>query len=154
MANTYAQIYTRIVFAVQGRQSLIHPEHKVEIYKYLTGVVRNKEQKLIAINGVSDHVHLLIGLKPDVALSDLTRDVKACSSKFINERRWIRGRFRWQEGFGAFSYSHSQLDSVIRHIQYQEQHHQRATFREEYLNLLRKFDIRFGEWYVFDFIED
>lgn len=109
---------------------------------------------MIAINGVSDHIHLLIGLKLDVALSDLVRDVKACSSKFVNEKRWIRGRFRWQEGFGAFSYSHSQLDSVIRYIQHQEQHHQRATFREEYLNLLRKFDIGFSKEYAFDFIED
>jgi REP element-mobilizing transposase RayT len=108
---------------------------------------------LIAINGVSDHIHLLIGLKPDIALSDLVRDIKSSSSKVINEQRWVRGQFHWQEGFGAFSYGHSQLDSVIRYIQRQEQHHQRRSFKDEYLTLLRKFDIAFREEYVFGFIE-
>src|SRR5258706_5016550 len=113
MANTYTQIYIQVVFAVQGRESLIAPSHKEEIYKYLTGIVRQQGQKLIALNGMPDHLHLLIGLKPDMALSDLVRDVKASSSKFINEQGWFRGKFHWQEGFGAFSYGHSQLTSVI-----------------------------------------
>jgi REP element-mobilizing transposase RayT len=154
MANTYTQIYIQVVFAVQGRQSLIRPEHKEEIYKYIAGIIRNKSQKLIAINGVSDHVHLLIGMKPDIALSDLVRDIKASSSKFINENRLIKGRFQWQEGFGGFSYGHSQLDSIARYIRNQEEHHQRRSFRHEYLTLLRKFDITFKDEYVFDFIED
>ncbi len=114
MANTYAQIYLQVVFAVQGRQRLIQPAFKEEVYQYITGVVTNQGQKMLQINGVADHTHLLIGLKPSIALSDLVRDIKAGSSKFINEQDWICGKFHWQEGFGAFSYGHSQLDTVIR----------------------------------------
>jgi putative transposase len=154
MANTYTQIYIQIVFAVQGRQCLIEPDHKEEIYKYITGIVTNQGQKLLQINGVADHVHLLIGMKPNIALSDLVRDVKAGSSKFINEKRWIKGKFNWQEGFGAFSYGHSQLDQVIQYIRDQEKHHQQNSFKNEYLTLLRKFDIAFEDKYVFNFIQD
>jgi len=154
MANTYTQIYIQVVFAVQGRQCLIEREHKEEIYKYITGIVTNQGQKMLQINGVADHVHLLIGMKPNIALSDLVRDVKAGSSKFINERRWIKGRFNWQEGFGAFSYGHSQLGQVIQYIRDQERHHQQNSFKNEYMTLLRKFDIAFEDKYVFDFIED
>lgn len=154
MANTYTQIYLQVVFAVQGRQCLIRPEHKEEIYKYITGIVTNQGQKLLQINGVSDHVHLLVGLKPNIALSDLVRDVKTNSSKFINEQRWVAGKFNWQEGFGAFSYGHSQLDKVIKYIANQEAHHQQRSFKQEYLGFLRKFDIAFEDRYVFDFIED
>jgi REP element-mobilizing transposase RayT len=154
MANTYTQIYIQIVFAVQGRLSLIKPEHKEELNKYITGIVSNQEQKLIAINGMPDHMHILIGMKPNVALSDLVRDIKANSSSFINKKRWVMGKFNWQEGFGAFSYSHSHLDTVIRYIQNQEQHHGKNSFKNEYLTLLRQFDIAFEEKYVFDFIED
>ena len=105
MANTYTQIYVHVVFAVEGRQNLIRPEHNDELQKYITGIVSGQKQKLIAINNMPDHVHILIGLKPDIALSDLMRDIKAGSSKFINEKRWVVGRFEWQEGFGAFSYA-------------------------------------------------
>jgi putative transposase len=154
MANTYSQIYIQIVFAVQGRQCLIQPDHKEEIHKYITGIVTRQKQKLLQINGVSDHVHLLIGLKPNIALSDLVRDIKADSSKFINERRWVKGKFHWQEGFGAFSYGHSQLDRVIQYIRDQEKHHLQNSFKHEYLALLHKFDIAFEDKYVFDFIED
>jgi len=154
MANTYTQIYIQVVFAVQGRQCLIQPEHKEEIYKYITGIVTNRDQKMLQINGVADHLHLLIGLKPSIALSDLVRDIKAGSSKFINDNHWVRGKFAWQEGFGAFSYGHSQLDKVIGYIRDQEIHHQQSSFKHEYLALLRKFDIAFEDKYVFDFIED
>jgi putative transposase len=154
MANTYTQIYLQVVFAVQERQCLIRPEHKEEIHKYITGIVTNQGQKLLAINGVSDHIHLLIGMKPNIALSDLVREIKASSSKFINEQRWIKGKFHWQEGFGGFSYGHSQLDQIIRYIQNQEKHHQQDSFKNEYLTLLRKFDIAFEDKYVFDFMED
>ncbi|HZS03892.1 MAG TPA: IS200/IS605 family transposase [Blastocatellia bacterium] len=154
MANTYTQIYIQVVFAVQGRQCLIQSAHEEEIHKYITGIVTNQGQKMLQINGVADHVHLLVGLKPNIALSDLVRDIKAGSSKFINEQRWIRGKFNWQEGFGAFSYGHSQLDQVIQYIRDQEKHHQQNSFRHEYLTLLRKFDIAFEDKYVFDFIED
>src|SRR4051812_1310057 len=104
MANTYTQIYVQVVFAVSGRENLILPEHKEELHKYVTGIVSKQGQKLIAINSMTDHVHLLVGLKPDMALSSLVREVKSGSSRFINERRWLRGKFYWQEGFGAFSY--------------------------------------------------
>jgi REP element-mobilizing transposase RayT len=114
MANTYTQIYLHVVFAVEGRQSLIKPEHNDELQKYITGIVSGQKQKLIAINNMPDHLHLLVGLRPDAALSDLVRDIKANSSRFIREKNWVPGRFSWQEGFGAFSYSHSQLGTVVR----------------------------------------
>jgi putative transposase len=153
MANTFSQIYIQTVFAVNNRQSLIKPEFKEDLYKYVTGIVTNQGQKLITINGVADHVHLLIGLRPAMALADLVQEIKADSTNFINKKRWVRGRFSWQEGYGAFSYGHSQLDTIIRYIQNQEKHHSRRTFRDEYLTLLRKFDIAFKEKYVFEFIE-
>jgi REP element-mobilizing transposase RayT len=153
MANTYSQIYIQAVFAVDGRLSLIQPEFKEELYKYITGIVTNSRQKLIAINGMSDHVHILIGLKPAMALADLVRDIKADSSNFINKKRWVRGRFSWQEGYGAFSYGHSQLDTIISYIRNQERHHHRRTSKDEYLVWLKKFEVPFEEKYVFKFIE-
>jgi putative transposase len=149
MANTYTQIYIQIVFAVQGRQSLIQAERNDELQKYITGIVTNQGQKLIAINNMPDHMHILIGQKATMALSDLVRDIKAGSSGFINERRWVAGRFSWQEGFGAFSYGHSQLGAVIRYIQNQQQHHRRRSFAEEYEQLLERFNIPHDERYVF-----
>jgi len=153
VANTYTRIYVQIVFAVEWRQCLIDAQHKEEIHKYITGITRNDGQKLIEVNSMPDHMHLLVGLKPDMALSDLVRDIKA-TSRFINEQGWLRGRFRWQEGFGAFSYSHSQLDSVIRYVRNQEKHHSRRTFRNEYIEMLRKFDVAFDSKYGFDFPDD
>jgi REP element-mobilizing transposase RayT len=153
MANTYTQIYIQVVFSVQGRQSLIQKERKEELFKYISGIVRNKKQKLIAINGTADHVHIFLGMKPDIALSDLVRDIKNNSSKFVNEKKWIRGRFNWQEGFGAFSYGHSQIDAVVKYIQNQERHHAKRTFREEYKEMLEKFTVQFDERYVFQAID-
>ncbi len=135
MADTYSQIYIQVIFSVQGRLSLISHKNKDELYKYITGIVTNKGQKLIRINGLPDHVHILIGLKPSMALSDLVRDIKSNSSTFINRKNWIRGKFNWQEGFGAFSYGHSQLDRVIKYIDNQELHHRKTTFKEEYLRI-------------------
>ena len=149
MANTYTQIYVNVVFAVEGRQNLIRPEHNDELQKYITGIVSGQKQKLIAINNMPDHVHILIGLKPDIALSDLMRDIKAGSSKFINEKRWVVGRFEWQEGFGAFSYARSQLDAVIRYIQNQQKHHAQKSFQEEYMELLEKFAVNYDRRYIF-----
>lgn len=154
MANTYTQIYIRVVFAVSGRLSLIRSEHKEEIHKYITGVIRNNGHKLIAINGMSDHLHILLGLKPDMALSALVRDIKSNSSKFINESRLAHGKFGWREGYGAFSYGRSQLDTIIRYIQNQEKHHSHRSFKDEYLALLKKFEITFENKYVFTFLED
>jgi putative transposase len=153
MANTYSQVYIQTVFAVDGRLSLIRQEFKEELYKYITGIVRNNGQKLIAINGMSDHVHILIGLRPAMALADLIRDIKADSSEFINRKKWVRGRFCWQEGYGAFSYGHSQLGTIIRYIQNQEQHHRRRTFKDEYLTWLKKFEVPFEERFIFKFVE-
>lgn len=154
MANTFTQIYIQVVFAVKGRQSLLQREKKEELHKYITGIVRNCKQKLIRINSVSDHVHILIGLKPDIALSDLVRDIKANSSRFINDKKWIRGKFNWQEGFGAFSYSQSHLDRVIRYIDRQEEHHRKKSFKEEYLSLLEKFSVEYDSRYVFEWIDE
>lgn len=138
---------------MSNRQSLIQPAFKEELYKYITGIVTKRGCKLISINGMPDHAHILIGLKPAIALADLVRDIKADSSTFVNKQRLVHGRFSWQEGYGAFSYGHSQLDTIIRYIQNQEQHHTRSSFKREYLTLLRKFDIAFEEKYVFEFIE-
>ena len=154
MANTYSQIYIQVVFAVSGRENLIKPEWKDELYKYITGIVKNHEQKMIAIGGVADHIHILLGIKPNIKLSDLVKDIKANSSRFINERRFSKGKFYWQEGFGAFSYSISQLDNVIHYIQKQEEHHKKTSFRDEYLKHLQKFQIDFDERYLFDWIEN
>ena len=153
MANTFSQIYIQTVFAVSNRQSLIKPEFKEDLYKYMTGIVKNQGQKLIAINGMADHVHILIGLRPAMALADLVKEIKADSTNLINKKRWVRGRFSWQEGYGAFSYGHSQLDTIIRYIQNQQKHHERSSFKHEYLTLLRKFDIAFEEKYVFEFMD-
>lgn len=154
MANTYTQIYIHIVFAVAGRECLISREHKEEIHKFITGIVTNDGQKVIAINSMPDHMHILIGLKPGKALSELVRDIKANSARLINERRWLKGKFYWQEGFGAFSYAHSQLDTVVNYIRNQENHHSKKSFRDEYLSLLERFDIAFDDRYVFDFVDN
>jgi REP element-mobilizing transposase RayT len=153
MANTFSQIYIQAVFAVSGRESLIKPDFKEALYKYIAGIVRNHHQKLIAINGMPDHVHILIGLKPAMALADLVREIKADSTNFINRKKLVHGRFSWQEGYGAFSYGHSQLDRVVSYIQNQENHHEQQSFKSEYMSLLRKFDIGFEEKYAFKFIE-
>ncbi|HEY3103867.1 MAG TPA: IS200/IS605 family transposase [Pyrinomonadaceae bacterium] len=149
MANTYSQIYIQIVFAVEGRQNLIDPERNDKLQKYFTGVVTKQKHKLIAVNNMPDHVHLLIGQRPDAALSDLVGDIKSESTNFINRHRWVKGRFNWQEGFGAFSYSRSQLDTVTRYIQNQQKHHQRHSFHDEYVKLLDRFDVPYDARYIF-----
>ncbi len=154
MANTYTQIYIQIVFAVEGRQSLIAPEHNDELQKYITGIVTAQNHKLIAINNLPDHMHLLVGLRPDAPLSDLVRDIKANSSRFINDRKWVLGRFSWQEGFGAFSYSRSQLGAVIRYIQNQQKHHERKSFRDEYTTLLERFGVEYDQRYIFKHLDE
>jgi REP element-mobilizing transposase RayT len=154
MANTYTQIYIQAIFAVRGRQNLLRRENREELHKYITGIVRNAKHKLIRINSVQDHVRILVGAKPDIALFDLVRDIKANSSRFINEKRWVKGRFNWQEGFGAFSYSHSHLDRVIKYIDRQEERHGKKTFREEYLGLLEKFQVEYDQRFVFEWVEE
>jgi len=153
MANTFSQIYIQIVFAVQSRQNLINSEWKDELYKYITGIVTNHNQKLIAIGGVADHIHILIGFKPNFEISKLAQEIKANSSRFINKKQFVRGRFSWQEGFGAFSYSRSQLDVVIRYIQNQEKHHSKKSFKQEFVEFLEHFEIEYEEKYLFEWID-
>ncbi len=153
MANTYTKIYIQIIFAVKFRKNFIGKEWKVELYKYICGIVNGKNQKVYAINGMSDHIHILFSLKPDIALSDLVRDIKANSSKWVNTKNFVPQKFRWQEGFGAFSYSHSQLDKVIKYIKNQENHHLKRSFRNEYLELLKGFNVDCDERYVFEFYD-
>src|SRR5450755_4343004 len=139
MANTYTQIYIHIIFAVEHRDKIIPKSRKEDLHRFITGVVENRACKLIAVNSMPDHIHILIGYNPKHSLSDIVRDIKSASSKMINENGWMRGRFEWQEGFGAFSYSRSQLDTIIRYIQNQEKHHAKQSFRDEYTDLLEKF---------------
>lgn len=150
MANTYSQLYIQIVFSVKRRQRLISKEHKEELQKYITGIIQNRNTKLLAISCMPDHIHILVGMKPNTLLSDLVRDIKVSSTKFINENNWMNKKFRWQEGFGAFSYSHSHLDRIIRYINNQEEHHQKRKFEEEYLDLLQKYYVEYDDLYVFD----
>ena len=153
MANTYTQIHIQTVFAVQNRQSLISNEWKDDLYKYITAIIQNNEHKLLQINGMPDHVHILFGLRPVQSLSDLMKQVKQDSSKWINQNRLARGKFSWQEGFGAFSYSKSQLPKVITYIQNQQEHHRKRTFREEYIALLEAHGVDYDERYIFKSID-
>jgi putative transposase len=153
MPNTYSQIYIQIVFAVKGRQNLITKSNREELHKYITGIIQKRGQKMLSIFCMPDHTHLLIGLTPSVSISDLVRDIKTGSSNFINEKEWIQGKFSWQEGFGAFSYSRSQIDDVAKYILNQEEHHKKTNFKEEYLDILHKFEITYDEKYLFEWIE-
>jgi len=153
MPNTYSQIYIQIVFTVKGKQNLIPNQKREELQKFITGIVQKREQKLLSIYSMPDHTHLLIGLKPSISISDLVRDIKAGSSKFINDNHWLKGKFYWQEGFGAFSYSKSQIDSVIKYILNQREHHKKKTFKEEYIEFLKKLAIEYDEKYLFEWVE-
>lgn len=152
--STFSQIYIQVVFAVKGRNSLIAQSWEEELYKYITGIITNKGQKLIAINGISDHIHILIGMKPSCCLSDLVREIKKSSNAFINEKKFSKFKFEWQKGYGAFSYSHSSLDNVIAYIQNQKEHHKNKSFREEYIDFLKKFEVEYKDEYLFNWIEN
>lgn len=149
MANTFTQIHIHFVFAVKYRLGIIQSEWKEELYKYITGIADNNSHKLLAINGMSDHIHILIGNRPSQSISDLMKDIKQSSSKWINENKFIKTHFAWQAGYGAFSYSKSQISTVIKYIQNQEAHHKTKTFIEEYLEILRNFEIEYDEKYIF-----
>lgn len=153
MAGTFSQIYIQIVFAPKGRENLIGKNWKDELHKYISGIITNKGQKSIIVNGVSDHIHLFVGLKPSMAISDLVRDIKNNSSNFINEKKFVKGKFSWQEGYGAFSYAHSQIEQVYNYILNQEEHHHKKTFKEEYLDFMQKFEIEYNEKFLFEWIE-
>lgn len=153
MANTYTQIYVQIVFAVKGRQNLISENIREKVEKYICGIVSNKKSKPIAIYCNPDHLHILIGLHPTISVSDMARDIKANSSKWINEHNLIQGKFAWQEGFGAFTYSKSQIDTVVKYIMNQPEHHKKTTFRDEYIQFLKNFEIDYNEKYLYEWIE-
>ncbi|OXB22635.1 transposase [Flavobacterium tructae] len=149
MANTYTQIHIHFVFAVKFRRSLIDKEWKAELYQYITGIIKNNDHKLLAINGVSDHIHILIGIRPAQSISDLMKNIKQDSSKWINSNKLSKSHFQWQEGYGAFSYSKSQLSTVIRYIENQESHHKKKTLREEYIHFLQKSEVDYDEKFIF-----
>lgn len=154
MADTFTQIYIQVVFAVQNRDSMIQPSWEEELYKYITGIVQHKGQKMLSINGSYDHLHFFIGMKPTCCLSDLVREIKKSSHAFIKEKMFVKHNFQWQEGFGAFSYGHSQMSDVIGYITNQKEHHKRRTFRDEYLTFLKLFEIEFKDEYLFEWINE
>ena len=153
MPRTFSQIYLQVVFAVQGRQNLIGKSWKEDLNKYISGIITTKDQKSIIVNGTSDHIHLFIGLKPSMNISELVRDIKNNSSNFINKNGLVKGKFAWQESYGVFSYSHSQINQVYNYILNQEQHHHKKTFKEEYIEFLQKFQIEYDEKHLFEWIE-
>jgi putative transposase len=154
MPGTFTQLYAQIIFAVKGRENLLQKPWRDEIFKYISGIIKGKNQKSIIVNGVSDHIHALVGFKPVVSLSDLIRDMKNNSTNFINKNGYIKGKFMWQEGYGAFTYSHSQIDKVYNYILKQENHHHKKTFKEEYLEFLKKYEIEYNDKYLFEWIQE
>ena len=153
MPGTFSQLYIQVVFAVKGRQNLLQKPWREELFKYMAGVIKNKNQKSIIVNGVADHVHVFVGLRPSMSVSNLIRDVKNNSSDFINDRQFLTYEFSWQDGYGAFSYTHSQMDAVYKYILNQEKPHRKKTFKEEYLEFLQKFEVEYNEKYLFDWLE-
>ena len=153
MADTYTQIYIHIIFAVKNRNALIQIDWEEELFKYITGIIHNKGQKMLVINGTQNHIHFFIGMKPTCCLSDLVREVKKSTNAFIDDKKYTPFKFEWQEGFGAFSYSHSQLTGVIQYISNQKVHHKKHKFQNEYEAFLKAFKIEFKNEYLFEWIE-
>ncbi len=149
MPNTYTQIHIQFVFAVKFRNGIISPSFKEELYQYISGILKHHNHKLLAINGMPDHLHIFIGMRPTQSISDLMQDIKGNSSKWINEKKFLKIKFEWQEGYGAFSYSKSQVNTVIEYIKNQEKHHKIESFRDEYLKFLKAFEIEYDERYIF-----
>lgn len=154
MANTFSQIYLQFVFAVKGRDCLIPKEHKEELHKYMTGLVQNRKAKMLAVHCMPDHTHLFVGFKPSVLIADFIKEIKVESNEFVNQKKWVKGKFSWQEGYGVFSYSQSHIGRVVKYVLNQEAHHYKQSFRQEYHELLEKFKISFEEKYLFDFIDE
>lgn len=153
MPNTYSQLYIHVVFAVKRRENLIASDWKTNLFKFMNGIVVNKRDKIMCLNGVSDHVHILLSISPATRISDIVRDIKANSSRWINENKLIRGKFEWQNGFGAFSVSPVRVDRTIDYIKNQENHYKQKSFREEYLRLLKLSGVEFDERYIFETID-
>lgn len=154
MSSTYSRIYIQIVFAVKGRENLLQKPWRYELFKYISGIFTNKGHKSISVNGVADHVHIFVGLKPTMSIADLVRDVKNNASNFINDKKFVKGKFSWQEGYGAFSYSYSDIDTVYQYIANQEEHHKKKTFKDEYHKFLDDFQIAYNEKYLFEWLDD
>ena len=152
MSNTYFQIFIQLVFAVKERQNVIKESFREELQKYIAGIIVNNKQKLYAIYCMPDHTHILVSMNPDISISDLTRNIKANSSSFLKEKNVVP-EFSWQTGFGAFSYSKSQVDEVVKYILNQPTHHQKQTFRQEYFDFLKKFEVKYDEKYLFEFYD-
>lgn len=152
MANTYSNLYVHVVFAVKFREAMIKEEYRERLQKFITGIVTNRRSKVLAIYCMPDHTHLFIGLNPSGSLSDLVRDVKTGSTQFINDEKWFKSKFTWQEGYGCFSYSKSQIPIVARYIENQADHHRKKIFREEYIDFLEKSDTKYEEKYLFTWI--
>lgn len=153
MANTYTKLYTQFVFSVKHRENLIHETFRDELEKVMCGIIRNHKCTLYAIYCNPDHVHILIAMHPNIAPSKLMEQVKSASTNWINEKKFVKGKFEWQKGFGAFSYSESSLDNVIRYIENQPEHHKKKRFKDEYLDLLKRYDIEYKEEYLFDWFD-
>jgi REP element-mobilizing transposase RayT len=151
--STYSQIYIQIVFAVKGRINRIDPTWEEELYKYISGYIRNMNQKLLAINGTTNHLHIFIGMKPSCCLSDFVRELKKSSNAFIKEKKLCKYDFNWQEGFGAFSYSRSHIENVINYIKNQKEHHKTQTLKNEFLDYLSEYNIDYDHKYLPDFDE-
>ena len=152
MPNTFSQIYLQFVFAVKGRQNLIPKQHKEELHKYTTALVQARKAKMLAIHCMPDHIHLFVGFSPSILISDFVKEIKVKSNEFIKEKNWVSGHFAWQEGYGVFSYGHSQIDRVCKYVLNQEQHHKKKTFKEEYIEFLKKFEVDYDEKYLFEWI--
>ena len=149
MANTYTQIHIQTVFAVKNRESLIQADWEDSLYKYITGIIQNNGHKVLQVNGMPDHIHIFFGMRPTQSLSDLIKQVKGDSSKWVNQNNFLKRRFSWQEGYGAFSYTKSEVPRVIQYIKNQKQHHRKKTFATEYVDFLKAFDIEYDDRYVF-----
>ena len=151
MADVFSQIYIQVVFAVKNRQALILPEWETNLYQYTTGIIQNRGNKLLAIGGMPDHIHIFIGMKPAENLSDLVREIKKATNAYVKEQQFSKFDFAWQEGYGAFSYSRSHIDAVCKYVLNQKEHHKKRTFEEEFLKMLHDFDIEIGKKMMFDF---
>ena len=151
--GTYTQLYIQLVFAVKNREAMLHRDIRNRVFEYMSGIISKMKHKSIIVNGVSDHTHILIGLNPLKSISETVRDIKRSSSLFINEQKLCNSKFAWQEGYGAFTYSRSQLDNVYNYILNQETHHRKQTFKEEYIQFLKRFEIEFEKQFLFKFME-
>ena len=153
MANSYTQIYIQYIFTVKGIENFLPSQHNEELQKYIRGIVEKRKSILVAINNTPDHVHILISLNPNCSISKLIQEIKSISTKFINDNKWIKGKFQWQKGYGAFSYSKSHIENVKKYIEEQQRHHQSRTFREEFIDFLEKFRIEYDDKYLFEFYD-